>query len=50
MRSHFSVGLRLTNHKSRILIAGGAPFNQAILKCRVEHHNGTQNHLYIAFK
>ena len=47
MRTHLSVNLRLTNHKSRILIAGGAPFNQAILKCHVEHHNGTQNHLYI---
>ena len=50
MRTHFSVNLRLTNHKLRILIAGGTNFNQAILKCYVDHHNGTQNHLYIAFK
>ena len=50
MRTHFLVDLRLTNHKSRILIAVGAPFNQDILKCHVDHHNGTQNQLCIAFK
>ena len=50
MRTQFSVDLHLTNHKSCILIAGGAAFNQAILKCHVDHHNGMQNHLYIAFK
>ena len=33
MRTHFSKDLRLTNHKSRILIAGGVPFNQAIVPC-----------------
>ena len=50
MRTHFSVDLHLTNRNSRILIARGAPFNQAVLKCHVDHHNGTQNYLYIAFK
>ena len=46
MHTHFSVDLRLTNYKSRILIPGGAPFNQTILKCHVDHHNGAKSFIY----
>ena len=42
--SGFTFNQSQINH---IQIARGAPFNQAILKCHVDHHNGTQNNLYM---
>ena len=49
MRTHFSVDFRLTNHKPRKLTAAGASFNQAILKCNVDHHNGMPNNYILLF-